>query len=188
MKWIFLLSGVIFLSGCGLRQKQLELNKKMAELNMKEHELALKEQSLAIKEQELNDQKKSIDSTSNVVADSLYREHQKIPGIWLVDMQCTETNCPGSAVGDIKSEQWDFKFQHNIVIVAAMNRNQLLRIYTGTYQGDLLKLEVQQDSTESNAKIVVTLQQTSEKEMEGEREIIQASGCHILYSLKLKKQ
>jgi hypothetical protein len=34
----------------------------------------------------------------------------------------------------------------------------------------------------------VRLQQTKEKEMTGEREITQASGCRILYSLRLKKQ
>lgn len=188
MKWIFLLSAILFLTGCGLREREMQINKKMKELNQKEQELALKEQSLAIKEQQLNDQKKSIDSTTNIVNDSLYREHQKIRGAWTVDMQCTETNCAGSAVGDIKTEQWDFKFQQNLVIVTAMSRDQLVRTYAGSYQGNLLKLDVQQDSAETNAKIVVRLQQTNEKEMQGEREITQANGCRILYSLKLKKQ
>ena len=188
MKWIFLLAGVIFISGCGLRQREIELDKKMNELNQKEQELTLKEQSLAIKEQQLNERKKLIDSTTSVVNDSMYHEHQKITGTWMVDMQCTETSCPGSAVGDIKSEQWDFSFQGNTVIVSAMSHDKLLRTYTGSYVENLLKLNVQQDSAETNAAIVVRLQQKNEKEMEGEREIIQASGCHILYSLRLKKQ
>jgi hypothetical protein len=188
MKWIFLLTGMIFISGCGLRQREIELDKKMNELNQKEQELNLKEQSLAIEEQQLNKRKKSIDSTTSIVNDSLYQEHQKIPGTWMVEMQCTETNCPGSAVGDIKSEQWDFSFQGNTVIVSAMSRERLLRTYTGSYVGNFLRLTVQQDSAETNAAIVVRLQQKNEKEMEGEREIIQSSGCHILYSLRLKKQ
>ena len=188
MKWILLLSGVLFISGCGLRQREIALNQKMNELKQREQELALKEQSLALKEKQLNDQKKTIDSTTSLVNDSLYREHQKIPGAWNVDMQCIETNCPGSAVGDVKSEEWDFKFENNIVIIRAKSRDQLVRTYTGSYQGNVLKLEVQQDSAETNAKIVVRLQKTNEKEMQGEREITQASGCHILYSLRLKKQ
>lgn len=187
MKWI-LLAGIVFISGCGLRQREMELNKKTQELSVKEQELALKEQSLAIKEEQLNEKEKSLDSTNKVVSDSLFLEHQKLPGTWMVEMQCTETNCPGSAVGDIKNEQWEFKFQNNMVIASAMSNNLLVRVYTGDYLGNTLKLAVQQDSTDASAKIVVRLQQTKEKEMTGEREIIQANGCRILYSLRLKKQ
>lgn len=185
---MFILAGLVFISGCGLRQREIELNKKMNALNQKEQELVLKEQMLAVKEQQLDEQKKSIDSTTSVMSDSLYLEHQRISGTWLVDMQCIETSCPGSAVGDTKNEQWDFIFQGNTVIVTAMSREKLLRTYTGAFQGNILKLNVQRDSTDKIAKISVRLQQKSEKEMEGDREIIQSSGCHILYSLRMKKQ
>ncbi|MGN6542151.1 MAG: hypothetical protein ACTHKY_15185 [Ginsengibacter sp.] len=187
MKWI-LVMGIVFISGCGLRQREMELNRKMQELNVKEQELALKEQSLSIKEEQLNEKEKSLDSTKNVVNDSLFVQHQKLPGTWMVEMQCTETNCPGSAVGDVKNEQWDFKFQNNMVIASAMSNNQLVRVYTGDYVGNTLKLSVQQDSTDASAKIIVRLQQTKDKEMTGDREITQANGCRILYSLRLKKQ
>gem|GEM_PF-264712 len=187
MKWIFLLSAIMMISGCGLRQREMELNKKIKQLNQKEQELTLKEQSLAIKEQQLNDREKSLDSNDRV-ADTLLSKHKKLPGTWMVEMQCTETTCPGSAVGDIKSEQWNLKFQDNMVLATAMNNNQLLRVYTGEFIGNALRLTVQQDSIENSAKIIVNLQQTKENEMEGEREIIQPSGCHILYSLRLKKQ
>lgn len=188
MKWIFLVLLSFSFSSCGLRQREMELDRKTNELNQKEQELSLKEQSLAAKEQQLNDREKQMDSTSSVVKDSLILEHNKIPGTWMVEMQCTETNCPGSAVGDTKSEQWEIKFLDNLVVASAMSNNQLIRIYTGSYFGNLLKLSVQQDSTQTSAKMNVRLTQTKEKEMEGEREIIQANGCHILYSLKLKKQ
>ncbi len=188
MKWIFLFGGIVFITGCGLRQREMALNRKMQELNVKEQELALKEQSLSIKEEKLNEKEKLLDSTKNLTNDSLFLEHQKLPGTWMVEMLCTETNCPGSAVGDVKTEQWDIKFQNSIVIASAMSNNQLVRIYTGGYIGNSLKLEVQHDSSDVSAKITVRLQQTKEKEMTGEREITQASGCHILYSLRLKKQ
>ncbi len=185
---LILLIGIVFISGCGLRQREMELNRKMQELNVKEQELALKEQSLSIKEEQLNEKEKSLDSTKNVVNDSLFLEHQKLPGTWMVEMLCTETSCPGSAVGDVKNEQWDFKFQNNMVIASAMSNNQLVRVYTGDFLGNTLKLGVQQDSTDASAKIVVRLQKTKEKEMTGDREITQANGCRILYSLRLKKQ
>lgn len=171
-----------------MREREMQINKKMKELNQKEQELALKEETLSAKEFQLNEREKQMDSTKLVVNDTLFLEHKKIPGTWMVEMQCTETTCAGSAVGDIKNEQWEFKFQDNTVIASAKSNNQLVRVYSGSYFGNLLKLSVQRDSIETSAKINVRLTQTKEKEMEGEREIIQANGCHILYSLRLKKQ
>lgn len=188
MKWIFLLMGIIVFSSCSLRQREVELEKRTNDLRHREQELSLKEQSLQFKEEQLNDREKLLDSTTRIVNDSLFLEHQKLPGTWLVEMQCTETSCPGSAVGDTKNESWDFKFQNNMVIANAIANKQATWIYTGTFIGNMLRLSVQQDSLESSAKIVVRLQQTKEKEMTGEREIIQPSGCRILYSLRLKKQ
>lgn len=187
MKWIVFSMLVILLPSCGIRQRERELNKKTQELNVREQELALKEQSLAIKEEQLNQKEKLLDS-NKVINDSLFLEHQKIPGTWSVEMLCTETTCPGSAVGDVKNEIWDFKFDNTMVIVSAKSNNQLVRIYSGTYIGNILKLQVQQDSAYESSRITVNLQQTKEKEMTGDREIVQANGCHILYSLRLKKQ
>lgn len=188
MKWIILLAGIFFMTGCSLRQREIELNKKTAELNQRELQLNLREQSLQVREQQLSIREQSVDSTHKAISDSLFLEHQKLPGTWLVEMQASETNCAGSAVGDIKNEQWDFKFQDNMVVVKAFSNKRLVRIYTGNYVGDLLKLSVNQDTTETTAKITVRLKQMSDKEITGDREIIQDNGCRILYTLRLKKQ
>ena len=188
MKLIFLLSGIIILSSCNLRQREIELSKKLNELSRREQELALKEQQLSEKEQELSKQKRLLDSTTNIINDSLLREHQKIQGLWRADMQCTETNCQGSAVGDIKTEHWNIIFENNEVTVNARSNRHVVKIYTGGFVGNVLKLTAEQDSTELNAKIEVHLEKTSENEMEGERVVTQATGCQILYSLRLKKE
>lgn len=188
MKWILLLTVFFVLSGCDIRKREVALDKKESMLNQKEQELNLREQSLQIREGQLIVKEKQLDSTNQIVKDSILIEHQKLPGTWLVDMQCTETNCSGSAVGDIKNEQWEFKFQDNIVIATASRGNNILRIYSGSYYGNLLRLAAQQDTSVSSSKIVVRLQQTKDNEMEGEREITQENGCRILYALRLKKK
>ncbi|MEO9147572.1 MAG: hypothetical protein ABI237_18645 [Ginsengibacter sp.] len=188
MKCILLLMGLVIFSGCDLRNREAELDSKMSALQHKEQELSLKEQSLDYRELQLNEREKDIDSSVRIITDSVFLEHQKLPGTWLVEMQCTKTNCQGSAVGDIKNELWDIKFLHNMVVASAVINNRVVRIYTGNFSGNILKLAVQEDSTENTARISVRLKQTKEKEMTGEREIIQANGCHILYSLRLKKQ
>ena len=81
----------------------------------------MKEQYLTVKEKQLNDREKEIDSSKSIIKDSLDVENTKIPGTWLVEMQCTQTTCSRSSVGDIKNEQWEIKFQDNIVIASAMS-------------------------------------------------------------------
>jgi hypothetical protein len=187
---IFSVLCISIFSGCSLRQREIELDKKLAEVNEKEQQLSLKEQSLDFREQQLSDREKKLDSTTRKIAnDSLYILYPKLPGVWNVKMQCTETNCAGSAVGDIKNEQWEFKFQDNAVLASATSNNQLVRIYSGEFVNNSLRLAVQQDSSDTqSARILVRLQQTKDNEITGEREIIQPSGCRILYSLQLKKQ
>lgn len=192
MKGIFIFSMFCFLSfsSCSLRQREIELDKKNAEINQREQQLTLKEQTLALREQQLNEKEKLLDSTTQkIVNDNLSTLYPQLPGDWNVKMQATETNCPGSAVGDTKNEIWNFRYQGNSIIASARSGSQLVRLYTGTYNGTAIKLTLQQDSSDTHfSKMAVWLQRVNENEMVGEREIIQASGCRIVYSLELKKQ
>ena len=192
LSWIlFLLILTGFaLSGCNLREREIALEKKAAQINEKEQLLFLKEQSLEAREQMLNDREKLLDSTSLKASnDSLFIKYPKLPGSWAVKMVCIETNCPGSAVGDTKNEQWDFTFHDNSIIATAVSNNQMVRVYSGSYFANSIRLSVQKDTADAQtAKMLVRLQDIKEKEMIGEREIIQESGCRIVYSLQLKKQ
>lgn len=188
MKWIFLLSGIMIFSSCDLHKREVEINKRLEEISRREQELSIKEQTLELKEMQLSEQQKKLDSTTNIVNDSLLREHIKIQGIWRVDMQCTETNCAGSAVGDIKTEKWNIKVENNDVTINARSNKSVVMAYSGSFVGNVIKLTVGQDTTEGNARIDVSLQKISEKEMTGERQVLQASGCIIVYSLRLKKE
>jgi len=181
---------LVFFSACNIRQREMELDKKVAQINEKEQQLNLKEQSLDLREQQIIEREKEIDSTKRKIAnDSLMILHPQLPGLWNVKMQCTETNCEGSAVGDTKNEQWQFKLQDNGVIASAISNNELVRVYSGQYINNFLRLTLQQDSSVKKAtKMIVRLQQLQPDQMTGEREIIQPNGCRILYSLQLKKQ
>ena len=111
-------------------------------------------------------------------------------GSWLVTMNCIETTCSGSAVGDTKTEQWDVTYQDNTVLAKAMSGQALVRIYTGRSAANSLQLTAQSDepSPQHAAKMNVTLALTRNNEMEGEREIIRADNCKIVYHLQLKKK
>ena len=73
-------------------------------------------------------------------------------------------------------------------MINARSNQSVVKTYAGSYVGNVIKLTADQDSTEENAKIYVSLQKISDKEMGGERQVVQASGCRIVYSLRLKKE
>ena len=192
LRWLlflFILAGITF-SGCNLRKREIALEKRAAQVDEKEQLLFAKEQSLEAREQMLNDREKLLDSTSLKTSnDSLFLKYPGLPGSWAVKMVCIETNCPGSAVGDTKNEQWDFTFHDNAIIATAISNNQMVRVYSGTYFANSIRMTVQKDTADAQtAKMLVRLQDIKDKEMVGEREIIQESGCRIVYSLQLKKQ
>ena len=186
---LYIVCCIFVASGCNLRNRELEIEKKTTQLNEKEQQLNLKEQSLDFREQLLLEREKKLDSTSKKIAfDSLVIKFPELTGTWSVKMECIETNCPGSAVGDTKTEQWNFTVLDNKIIATAADNKKLVRVYAGGISGDAILLNVQQDSSDLQAaKMTVRLQRVNEKEMDGTREIIQSGGCKIVYSLLLKK-
>ena len=190
MKLIILFLLLSFLnSGCGLRERELELEKKINEVSQKEQELLLKEKSLQVREEELTKKEKQLDSTMNNPADSVFALHTQLTGKWNVTMRCTETTCSGSAVGDTKNEQWEFSFQNNVLVARAFSDNKLVRVYSGTNNGNSVELSTQPDNADPllSTKMIVRIQEIKENEMQGQREILRPDDCHIVYALDFKK-
>ena len=190
MKYLLILTLLIFLvlSGCDIRQREESLQKKEATLNEKEQQLLLRERTLQLREEELASWKQRMDSTT--VADSTAKVDSSLIGTWAVQMTCTETNCPGSAVGDVKTENWEIGYQDRNVIAKAKVNNELVRVYSGFYTGNTLELlETHETQTQATAKMVVRLRIVNDKQLEGQREIERlAESCKIIYAVTMKKQ
>lgn len=189
-KIVFLGLWLMIATGCGLQEREMELEKKISEVNQKEQELLLKEKSLQLKEEELAQREKLVDSSSNKPAvDSLAVLHPELAGTWNVTMRCTETTCAGSAVGDTRNEQWVITYQDNTVIANALSDNKVVRVYSGSYNGNSIELSTQPNDAdpEQTTTMIVRLQATKENKMAGQREIIRAEDCRIVYSLDMEK-
>src|SRR4051812_11562762 len=120
MKQMILFMAVFFMvAACDTRRKELALERKQAELNQKEQQLLLKEKTLEFREEELSRKEKKMDSAA--LADTSFINNPDLPGSWLVRMTCIETTCPGSAVGDTRTEQWLISYENNHVIAKAMS-------------------------------------------------------------------
>ena len=191
MKIILLLSLslILFGTGCGLQQREVELKKRTDELNNKEQELLAKERALEIKAAELAQKEQQQDSSASLGVDSFMVQHPQIPGKWNVVMRCTETTCAGSAVGDTKNEQWDMSYEGKLMVIRAFADNKLVRVYTGGYNGSSVELSIEQDQpTPAQTSMTVRFQEIEERVIRGQREIVRPDQCHIIYSLELNKQ
>lgn len=185
----FLLVFLFFTAGCDLREREKELEILKAELNEKEQQLLLKEKTLQLKEEELATREKKLDSSllrldSNFVYDSV------LMGQWSVKMVCTETTCAGSAVGDTRTEQWQFLYEGQDLIAKAFSENKLIRVYSGTAINGVIELHANREeaNTQQITRMTVHLQKTTNNQMGGRREIIRPENCRVVYSLHMVKQ
>ena len=187
MKILWLLFFFVCMNGCTLRERERALDQRSAQLDQKEQELLLKERSLQLKEEEL----KKRDSLSiQNKDDSTGVYDPQLTGSWAVKMLCTEATCPGSAVGDIKNETWQISYQDRNILVRAMAGNQLVRVYSGLFNGTILELEEDHQKMPASVpiRISVRLTKSDSLSMEGQREILRENNCRIVYSVNLVKQ
>ena len=180
---------VLLCSGCDSKAREEALQKKETELAQKEKQLTLKEKSLQIREEELMQLKQQLDSVKTK-KDTTLVYNQQLIGQWNVKMTCTETTCPGSAVGDTKTETWNISYENNLIVARAMVNDKLVRVYTGSYDSTnlILSEDVMNAPTEPATRLTIRLSLTGENTMEGQREIVRENDCRIIYSLQLSKQ
>jgi hypothetical protein len=186
-----LLTISFFLGSCDIRKREQQLEKRETELNQKEQELLHKEKTLQVKEEELLKKQHEFDSLGvNSRIDSIYYDPELI-GVWSVTMNCIETSCPGSAVGDIRTENWSLTYQNNKIIARVIDNNQLIRVYSGVSNSNSIELNYQQydAGTNKNTNMVVRLEQIAKGRLEGRREINRMpENCKIVYSVEMVKQ
>lgn len=174
---------ILLFSSCGLEQRERSARAKEAELNERQQSLLLLEQQLNEKQKLLEEREYRLDSTKREI-DSVVIHGPSLAGKWQVKMQCVETSCPGSAIGDVKTEQWEFSSTDNNIVVKAFAGKTLTRIYNGSYTQRGLQLL--DKSTPGTTKIEVTLRMLNDKKMDGIREII-LPDCKTTYSINAER-
>lgn len=183
----FLCFIVIFaLSSCGFAEREQKIRDKETVLLQKEQELLTKEKELALKEADLATREMMFDSSKRTW-DSIGVYNEKLVGEWNVTMNCTETNCEGSAIGDTKTEHWSISYENNQVVAKAFFKKKLLRIYKGIYSSGVLKLTEEENTSETEimVELMPDTKDTGNK-MKGTRTIVQPK-CKIRYDLNVER-
>jgi hypothetical protein len=188
MKWIFCFLPILIIAcpSCETRKREVALQKKEAELKQKEQELLLKERTLELKEEELLKREQQIDSAS---INNTTPIDTSLTGTWSVKMTCTNTSCPGYAVGDTKSETWQMSYEGTTIIVRVMSNDQLVRVYTGTHINNTIELVEDKSAPPQGTRnqMIVRLRSIDANRLEGQREIVR-DDCKVTYSLQLEKE
>lgn len=184
---ILLLAFFVVLPGCDIEQREKELEQKALVLQQKEEELQARETALSMKEDELTRMTKALDSTRQ---DSTFIYDPSLIGLWSVKMTCTQTTCPGSAVGDTKTEQWEISYQGHHILAQALVSDTLTRVYQGIYTGNTIELVEERSGVQAQpaTRMIVRLRKVSSRGLEGQREIIREGECKIIYALQMDKQ
>ena len=180
---------LLLLAGCQNQEREQRLQKKEAELAHREQELLLREKALTLREQADQKARQAVDSVRGLPQpdSALVRN---LAGTWVTRMNCIETDCPGSAIGDSKNEQWTFSTEQGNVLVQASVGNKVVRVYTGQLQGSELQLTAQHQEGETlpDATITAQLQLAADQRLEGRREINRPDNCRIVYALTLTRE
>lgn len=184
---IFFLFLIPFFSACNSKEQQEKFRKKEESLLQKEQELLVKEKNLELKEAALLQREEALKKP--IIADSVASVNQAFIGNWSVKMICRETNCVGSAIGDTKTEQWQISYQENRFIARAMAKEKLVRVYSGTFNGNTLELTAENtDAVVKPANIIARISKTEKNTLGGQREITREDGCKIIYELQMNKE
>jgi hypothetical protein len=167
--------------GCTDQQQQRALDQRQSELDQREAKLQEREAELARREAQAERPAEP--------ADSLAAVSQGLTGRWMASMTCTETNCPGSAVGDTKTEEWQISYEPPALVARALANGQLVRVYSGFFTGNTVELvERHADSAgQPSIRMVARLSIVDSLRMEGQREITRTD-CKTIYSLQLARQ
>jgi hypothetical protein len=183
---LVLLSFFMF-SRCGKSASDKKLESKEKELQQKEQYLNTFEQQLKARELEVRKRERLLDSLKPR-QDSTGVYNPRIVGTWNITMECTETTCEGSAIGDKKTEQWNITYESNRVVARATVEKRLVRVYTGLFVENSIQLTARQNSdTETHIDVTLSPHPTVPNTMEGQRIINQGGKCKIIYQLKAEK-
>ncbi|MCE7066984.1 hypothetical protein [Dyadobacter sp. CY326] len=166
---------------CGFKEKEAQLAKREQKVAEKEQTLMQWEQRLALLDKDLQEKKKRQLQDSSAVNDSL--QAQPFTGKWIVKMQCTETNCSGSAIGDSKTETWEIAYRNKGIVASAYAGNELSRVYHGSFSQNRLEVTNGQPGSASVMRVIMEL---TDGKMEGMREV-QRADCKIRYALTAER-
>lgn len=157
---------------------------KEEQLKMRESELQARESNFVKQMQDYESLKMMRDSLRQV-SDSAVTKliPAEIIGKWNGKMICTESSCSENAVGDIRSDTWEFR-QDSVFIVSSTGSS---RSFGTDLNGSELRLIPQKNPSNNNrSEVILQLPSDKPNKMKGMRELLR-DNCTSRFSVDLEK-
>lgn len=177
--FFILLASSFLLVSCDFKEKEKNLTEREKQLLEKEKIFAKKESEY----QSLLKMRDSIFAKKDSVKIAVWPE--EISGAWNGKVICIESNCSDYAVGDLRTDIWEFDNDSTQPIAKIINNNNLIRLYSGKFENNEIKLSFKTDSTsKKNVEMSVLLNDISDNKIKGTRTIT-SDGCTAKFSVEL---
>jgi len=180
--FIFLSVLVIFQS-CNDGQKNQQLTERENALLEKEKLFATKESEY----QSLLKMRDSIFSNTDSV-ETIKKWPAEVFGSWTGKVICTESSCSDYVIGDQRIDTWEFDSDSTQLFSKIVNNNKLVRLYSGKFENNEVKLNYKTDSTAQKAvEMTVLLNEFSPDKIRGQRTVNIDNKCTAKFSVELTR-
>ena len=163
-------------------------NEREKQLDAREKSLSEKENLFSEKELEYESLLKMRDSLRSANQDSIVVAEwpAEILGKWNGKVICTESNCSDYAVGDQRTDVWEFVNDSLQTSVNVYSNNNLVRKYSGKLENNEIKLNFKTDSTATKlVDMNLLLNDISSAKIRGKRTITVNNNCSAVFSVEL---
>ncbi|UZT99447.1 hypothetical protein ODZ84_07750 [Chryseobacterium fluminis] len=170
---------VLLLTGCDHKDKERNIA-------LREQQLLEKEKSFAKKELEYQSLLKMRDSIfAKKDSVQILKWPEEIAGSWNGKVICTESNCSDYVVGDQRTDTWEFDSDSTQLVTKIINNNNLIRVYSGKFDHNEIKLNFKTDSTAAKkVEMNILLNDISDNKIRGTRTIT-VDNCMAKFSVEL---
>lgn len=180
--FIFLVLFLIFQS-CDDKEKNQQLTDRENVLLEKEKLFAKKEseyQSLINMRDSIFNKKDSVETVKKWPAE--------VFGTWTGKVICTESSCSDYVIGDQRIDTWEFDSDSTQLFSKIVNNNKLVRLYSGKFENNEVKLNYKTDSTaEKSVEMNVLLNEISANKIRGTRTVSVDNKCTAKFSVELTR-
>ncbi|MCJ8153145.1 hypothetical protein MKJ01_05145 [Chryseobacterium sp. SSA4.19] len=160
----------------------------------KENDLLAREKQLLEKEK-LFAQKESEYQALLKMRDSIFTKKDsvqvvmwpaEVSGSWTGKVICTESNCSDYVVGDQRTDTWEFDSDSTHLVTKIINNNNLVRVYSGKYDKNEVKLNFKTDSaSKKQVEMNILLNDIAPGKIRGTRSITVDNSCTAKFSVEL---
>lgn len=178
---ILLLFFFLILLNCENKNKENELTAREKQLLDKEKSFAQKEADY----QSLLKMRDSIFALKHADSIKIIKWPDEITGSWIGKVICTESNCGDYVVGDQRTDTWEFASDSLQLFTKIVNNNNLVRLYSGKFEKNEIRLNFKTDSTaKKQVDMNVLINDISDTKMKGIRTIA-SDNCMAKFLVEL---